>query len=219
MFRVKDIAIRGPLTTIFLDSIVDVSKEKLGLKYNADYTIKDIKCGFQDLKTMVGDTSGFDFEMRVSEDPSNPFPGFLADGRSEETCAIHDELIKKITDGVFNTYGMDVGIYFNRWGSGSIIIGGSVILVQGELTADLKSSIVDVIKEETTKYFNSPCVTLKEIHTNTVDESKLKLSLLVCTANENVVKQIQHIQPSLSDLFLENVNMRINGRLFIQLIK
>ena len=213
MFYEKDIAIDdGPLTDILFDSIVEMFKEKLRLEFEQDYSVKDLKCTFHEPTNQKANTSKLEFEMRITENLNKPFPKHLSNGKSPETKVVAKTLKQNISEDIFHTYRMEVEIYFNRWGFGSLIIGGSIVLLHGDFNKETKEQILNLIKSQTENFFVSPCVEISE----TVNELDLQLVLDVISPHENVLQKVEKNKECLTQCFSMFLNRELaKGTLFL----
>lgn len=207
LFEKKDIDMHGNLRKIFRKSVIEVFEEDLQLKYKEDYKIKKVKCKFKETQTY--NTTELSFSMSVGEDPQNPFPDTLTDEEDEETNALSVKLKKKILDGIRDGYNMEVEISFDEWGFGSIKIGGSVVLLHGQFTEDIKKEVLELMKRQAKQFFNSPQVIPKELPIYEKDRSALELTVLTSLIKPKSVAAVDEKKDLINQWFMRTVRTEL----------
>lgn len=214
-FERKAISTKGALTSIFVNSFKNVLEKKLHLRNKEHYDLKKFVCKRDPTSETNEGESNFDFSMRISEYPDYPFPEFLLDIECEETINLQDELIEEMEAGILIEYGVQAEVLFTGWGFGSIKINGSISVLYGEFSKELKNGILSTIKEVASVFFHSPNVDCEELPDFIVDDSPLQFCLHVTCTDEKVIEAIERNQHLLSEWIIDDVNGKLEqGKMF-----
>lgn len=209
MFAKSDIVMNGQLREILINSITDVFQDNLKLEYKKDYKIKQVKCKFKESPTYS--TSEISFQLFVSDNPIKPFPTDLTDECSPEAKKISKEMMKKMGKKIHEQYQIEVDVLFDEWGFGSIVIGGSVLMLHGEFTPRLKADILRLLEEQSKALLNSSHAVAQELPKTVVDESKVQLTFVTALANPQRVADVKEKEISIKKWFMNTLKYQLTN--------
>lgn len=212
MFSEKDIEVNGPLRKLILQCWKEVIDDKVNLKYNEDYNLKNVECDFQRSSPNSSTKSSLSLGFNMSLDSSKKeFPGTYSDESHGETQLAISQLKEKLSEAIFKEYKKRVTISITKWGFGSIRVGGSVIF-EGEFSKEILIGILNVMKEQASGHFHlhSPTVDVQYEPRFAIDESMvIQFSLEVASADFKSLAKIHQKETFIEKMFIRNVTQKI----------
>lgn len=203
MFDEEDMELDQEFRSIFHENIIEAIEEVSGVKHGDDgFQIRGVDCSYSENKLECPVVlSSIKFRMTLKDTDS--IPGRISYEMTPEAKKLHTFFKENIQRGVVEKVGRPVSVIFTRWGSGSLIVEGSVSLFHGEFTETQVKDVLEIVRAQGLKLCK--IVIVEHLLPTQVDFSLLDFSIKLSPCSYDAGEKIQDDIPTIKELFLEKV--------------